>query len=459
MNWYEWASRIPQNIFSRLTRSRRKRSAVAEKTGTDEAAQYAARVEEERRFYDNCLQVADLPAIYSYWSNKYVRPKLEAFGFSHPNELYVQQFAKQCRRDSQVQNRFVSIGSGNCDVEVDLAAALKANGLSNFTLECVDLSNAMLDRGRAAADSQGVSSLMSFTQGDFNAWKPAHRYDAVMVNQALHHVTELEALFSAIKASLNPGGLFVTSDMIGRNGHMRWPEALDIVQEFWAELPPRYHYNHQLKREEPQYINWDCSVVGFEGIRAQDILPLLLKNFHFHLFIAFANIIDIFIDRGFGHNFDPDSESDRGFVDRVHHRDELEIAAGHVKPTHMIAVLSNEPGECLHHPPLSPSFCLRTAVALPKAVILAPGTMFSADPNPVPASSRVTRLSWTTNVREVELHIDAPNGPLFARDGGISSASTGPWVVNDMTFYLQDGTATKPTGQSATLAKLVVPVD
>jgi hypothetical protein len=99
-----------------------------------------------------------------------------------------------------------------------------------------------------------------------------------------------------------------------------------------------------------------------------------------------------------------------------------------------------------------------SVTGVPSAAILAPGTRFLADPDPVPVSSRVTRLSWTTNVAVVEVHIGAPDGPLFARDGGISSASTGPWVVDNMTFYLQDGTGKNPTDKSATLATLAVPV-
>ena len=48
-----------------------------------------------------------------------------------------------------------------------------------------------------------------------------HEYDAVIANQSLHHVTNLEGLFDAIRHSLHPTGVFVTSDMIGRNGHDR----------------------------------------------------------------------------------------------------------------------------------------------------------------------------------------------------------------------------------------------
>ena len=96
----------------------------------------------------------------------------------------------------------------------------------------------------------------------------------------------------------------MTDDMIGRNGHMRWPEALVILDGLWKELPNSYKYNHQLKRLEVQFDNWDCSKEAFEGIRSQDILPLLIKKFQFDLFLGFANVVDVFVDRSFGHQTD-----------------------------------------------------------------------------------------------------------------------------------------------------------
>ena len=137
------------------------------------------------------------------------------------------------------------------------------------------------------------------------------QYHLVMVNHSLHHFVALELLFDTIHKVLHPEGYFVADDMIGRNGHMRWPEALAILEELWAELPDRYKYNHQLRRLEIEYENWDCSRQGGnEGIRSQDILPLLLKKFHFDLFVGFANVIDVFVDRNFGHNFDPNDAQD-----------------------------------------------------------------------------------------------------------------------------------------------------
>jgi len=149
-------------------------------------------------------------------------------------------------------------------------------------------------------------------------------------------------------------------DMIGRNGHQRWPEALQVVQEFWKELPDHYRNNRVLNRYEPAYINHDCSTEGFEGIRAQDILPLLIEYFHFELFLPFANLVAVFIDRPFGHNFDAAGEWDRDFIDRVHARDEEGLLSGEFKPTQMLAVLrTREVGTSLVDPKLTPEFCVR----------------------------------------------------------------------------------------------------
>ena len=88
----------------------------------------------------------------------------------------------------------------------------------------------------------------------------------------------MEHLFDAVHEGLEQDGIFLTTDMIGRNGHMRWPEALEIIQAIWKFIPDHYKTNHQLKRVEKEYDNWDCSKTGFEGIRAQDILRLLVEK-------------------------------------------------------------------------------------------------------------------------------------------------------------------------------------
>jgi len=335
----------------------------------DADAAYLARIDAEKAIFNNQTDVHALPGIFNYWSNKYLRPKLESFGFSHPDAFFAHFLERACVDTGGRHARFVSIGAGNCDTEVRVARMLVDRGLHDFTLECLELNPIMVERGIALARENGVANHVLPMTGDFNFWKPTETYDAVMANQSLHHVSNLEGLFDAVEHSLTPGGRFITSDMIGRNGHQRWPEAAAIVREFWRELPESYRYNLQLRRQEQEFLDWDCSQEGFEGVRAQDILPLLVERFDFELFIGFANVVDPFIDRSFGHHFDADSPTDRALIDRIHARDEEELLAGRITPTHMLAVMRKDfHEETLIWKHLTPAFCVRNPSAPAVAV-------------------------------------------------------------------------------------------
>ena len=303
------------------------------------SASYRNRLDHEMARFADETDVHDLPPMYHYWSHTYLRPKLAAFGATGIEDYFANQLERAIRDSPERPARFVSVGAGNSDTEVQVARLLADRGHRDFILECLEVTDEMLARGRELAADRGVAELVHPVRGDFNHWVPVRRYDAVIANQSLHHVVNLEALFDAITECLRPSGRFVTSDMIGRNGHLRWPEALEIVQDFWTELPAEYRYHRQLRRREDIYLDWDCSTEGFEGIRAQDVLPLLIERFAFEDFLAFGNLIDPFIDRGFGPHFDADAAWDRDFIDRVHARDERELAVGSITPTHLIATL------------------------------------------------------------------------------------------------------------------------
>lgn len=321
---------------------------------------YEGRLKKELENFNECHSVHELPMIFHYWSNKYLRPKLERFGISDPEHFFFVYAAKYHARHPHKPMRLVSIGSGNCDMECRLARRLLDSGIDAFTIECIDINAEMLARGMALANSMQLSAHIHAATGDFNSWRPPHQYEIILANQVLHHVVKLEQLFGKIKQAMAPEGYFLVSDMIGRNGHQRWPEALAVVNEFWRELPDAYKRNRLMSRTETTYINHDCSVSGFEGVRAQDILPLLVKTFQFELFIPFANVILTFIDRTFGHNFDASAAWDQNFIDRVHDRDEAGIMSGELKPTQMLAVLTNESVDTqLLDPRLTPAFCIR----------------------------------------------------------------------------------------------------
>jgi len=70
-----------------------------------------------------------------------------------------------------------------------------------------------------------------------------------------------------------------------------------------------------------------------------------------------------------------------------------------------------------------------------------------------------TTLSWTAEATaEVEVHVNAPDGPLLSRTAGSGAATTGIWVHDGMRFYLQDVSGGKPLSSEHTLAAATVNV-
>lgn len=90
------------------------------------------------------------------------------------------------------------------------------------------------------------------------------------------------------------------------------------------------------------------------------------------------------------------------------------------------------------------------------------GTL-EADPNPLLLAATHTagavRLTWTTDqVDSVEIRIGGPLGPVFACGGRQGTATTGPWVRDWMTFFLQDVSVGAAAGIGATLDTVCVRV-
>jgi SAM-dependent methyltransferase len=320
---------------------------------------YQQRLTQEIERFREVTNVNDLPEIYSYWSERYVTPRFDELGIASLDSFYAQPIIARCRRRKGAVVRVASLGSGNGELEVRLAQSVVGAGFANFEVSCLELNSTMQERTQALAEASGVGGHLRLVEADLNAWTADEKYDVVIASHSLHHVVALEHVFEQIASGLKSDGVLLVNDMIGRNGHMRWPEALLFVQSIWATLPDRYKYNQQLKVLDEVFVNRDCSAEGFEGIRAQDILPLLLRTFHPELFCAFANVIDVFVDRGYGHNFDAASTDDTQCIDRIAQLDDLTIDLGLVKPTHLIASFRPQPVPVRFSQHRSPEFCVR----------------------------------------------------------------------------------------------------
>src|SRR5262245_11249249 len=126
-------------------------------TTLEQPREYEARVAAEKDIFKDCVNVHDLPAIFHYWSDGKIRPQLEVFGFSGPVGMFEKYLQEQCASEKDRVVRFVSVGSGNCDLEIGLAQALVRKGCQNFVIDCLDLNPAMRESGSAEAGKSDVA--------------------------------------------------------------------------------------------------------------------------------------------------------------------------------------------------------------------------------------------------------------------------------------------------------------
>ena len=89
--------------------------------------------------------------------------------------------------------------------------------------------------------------------------------------------------------------------------------------------------------------------------------------------------------------------------------------------------------------------------------------IITASPNPVlttDSTSATTKISWSapSQVKNVEIHENAPNGPTVGAGGASGSFQTAPGIADPTIYFLQDVTGGKPLTVSNTLDTVAVRV-
>jgi SAM-dependent methyltransferase len=277
----------------------------------------------------------DLPPSFHYWSNRHVLPKLAELGVSSLDEFVLTPLEKAARsRNGELV--VLSVGSGNGNLELGWLAQLRSRGVDNVRLRLLELNPGMQERAAALAAGLDLADRTELLIADFNTWRADAEHDVAIGWHALHHVVDLEHFYGQIVESLAADGVLLVNDIIGRNGHRRWPEALETIERIWSTLPPELRRNSVTGQVDDTYCDLDCATDGFEGIRAQDVLPRLLDVLEPGLFLTFSNVIDPFVDRVYGHNFDLGTTAHRMIIEDLGRLDDTLIDLGVVTPTHLL---------------------------------------------------------------------------------------------------------------------------
>ncbi len=134
---------------------------------------------------------------------------------------------------SKVYRRVLSFPCGQGHMERYLAQNFRFVACDAF-----DISDGALAIARELAEAEGVVSV-NYRQGDFNAPALTEMYD-VVVGVGLHHIEQLEACCSEIKAHMLPGGRFLLSEYVGPRWSQPTPRQLEAINGLIKLIPEKY---------------------------------------------------------------------------------------------------------------------------------------------------------------------------------------------------------------------------
>jgi|KBSMisStandDraft_5_1062788.scaffolds.fasta_scaffold65195_2 SAM-dependent methyltransferase len=332
----------------------------------------------------------------------------------------------------------------------------------------VDVAEGAIEGARKAAHDEGLDGL-TYEVADLNTAKlPKETYDAVYVHAALHHVFQLEHLLDQIKQTLKPGGLFVMYEYIGPS-QMQFPRRdLELADAFLKAIPERYRSMPRFKdiKKEALRLSLDGmnSSDPSESIRASEIVPLTASRFEVRHFRYVGGTLLFLIFSEISGNFRENDAEIMPLVQALFVLDNF-LIDNKVLPSYhvyMVCEKTENPMPMQRHNILPPTASVfPTGNLEARAVTPAPTGFINADPNPYQPDSQglgQSTLSWLVHgVSRVEIRVNAPDGPLLAIQGpGRHSQSTGQWVHDGMTFYLQNVSKGLPLVAENTIATVTL---
>lgn len=293
---------------------------------------YDSRMASEKSHFDREYQshgtdeilVQRIPPVWQF-----LEQRVEAMIRAETGGLFLQDCVAQVM-DARPAPRMISLASGPCGLEMDIAGRLRGD----YELVCVDINADLLGRGIEQARRKGLR--LTGRAADCNSLQLEEgQYDVVMAFASLHHFTDFERLFPAIVRALRPGGVFVTMDIPSRNGYRMWDETWAVIRTIWSLLPDRLKVNHtrfQHPTPTPEYDNVSYGDQTFECVRSQDILDQLALHFEPLHYLSYYALCRRLFDPMYGPNYDLSRSFDRAVLEWVWELDQAALAEGRLAP-------------------------------------------------------------------------------------------------------------------------------
>jgi len=150
--------------------------------------------------------------------------------------------------------------------------------------DAVDISDGAIEIAMQNATAEGIHDI-NYSAQDLNYPKiEQNKYDAIFMAMSLHHIENLEALFSEVRNGLKDNGLFIINEYVGPSRLQRTRKQIFLANLLLNLLPM-----HKRKDVMSGEIKWRVHTFNAEqmkeadpseAVRSAEIIPLMRKHFN-----------------------------------------------------------------------------------------------------------------------------------------------------------------------------------
>ncbi|MBI2429652.1 MAG: class I SAM-dependent methyltransferase [Ignavibacteriales bacterium] len=203
----------------------------------------------------------------------------------------------------------LSLGCGAGGNEI-----LWAKTASFSHIDAIDISAPRIESAKQKALTEHLDSILRFRVGDVHSvFSAATRYDVIIAEGILHHITPLRDALRSIKSLLKDDGLLIINDFVGPSRFQWTQQQLDESNLLLSSFPERLKIQHNGNPKRkihrpgliPMYL-YDPS----EAVESHDILKFVEQNFSVVEKKEYGGTILHLVFKDIAHHFvQPDDEA------------------------------------------------------------------------------------------------------------------------------------------------------
>lgn len=132
----------------------------------------------------------------------------DAYAGADLSEIHEPIVAAFAARFGPVRGRMLDLGCGTAEMAIRFAREYP-----DLDVHGIDAADAMLAHGRRAVRDAGLEPRIRLVLGRIDEIEGAERFDVIVANSLLHHLTDPLVLWRAIRAAVQPDAAVMVADL------------------------------------------------------------------------------------------------------------------------------------------------------------------------------------------------------------------------------------------------------